>query len=181
MRVPATMVAGLLLAAGCAIGPTEGTPAGTSIVDGQAHDDAFRLTIHAERPTYRTGEAIGTSATLTYFGPEPAVDVVGSGSGLVGFGLRQLDGQLKMGPGWLDSCRTYPMSRGTAVAVPFVKSGGFIPTDPDGPFWQAYFAERDLLLPAGTWQIDAVLEASLGSCGGERHSLTASVVIGVEP
>jgi hypothetical protein len=72
------------------------------------------------------------------------------------------------------------MERGAAVAVPVVKSGGFIPSDPDGPFWQAFFAEEELALPAGTWQIDAVLNASLDSCGGEQHPLTASVIVRVE-
>ncbi len=181
MRMRAAIGAALFAAAACGPGPTDGTPAPGGIVDSQAQDGAFRVTIHAERPTYRTSEAIGISATLTYAGPEPTVVVLGSGSGLVGFAVRQLDGHLRMGPAWLQSCRTYSMGRGAAVAVPFVKSGGFVPSDPDGPFWQAFFADKELHLPAGTWQIDAVLDANLGSCGGEQHPLTASVIVRVEP
>jgi hypothetical protein len=98
MRMRAAICAALLVAAACGQGPTDGTPAPGG-VDGLAEDGAFRLTIHAERPTYRTSEAIGISATLTYLGPEPTVDVLGSGTGLVGFALRQLDGHLKMGRG----------------------------------------------------------------------------------
>jgi len=178
----------LLLAAACAPGPsvttpvpTAATPGPSAVLDGSAEDGTFRVTIHAERPTYRASEVIGISATLAYIGAAATVDALGSGNGLVGFGLRQLDGHLRMDPLWEQSCRTYPMKRDAVVAVPFAKSGGFIPTDPDGPFWQAFFADPVLHLPAGTWQIDAILDAYLGACGGEHHALTASVTVRVEP
>jgi hypothetical protein len=183
MRMRAAMMAGLLIAAACAPGPTSGTPAptGTNGAETLVQDGAFRLTISAERPTYRTSEAIGISATLTYLGPDATVEVMGAGNGLIGFGLRQLDGHLEMDPLWEQSCRTYPMVRGAAVAFPFVKSGGFIDTDPDAAFWRAFFADKVLRLPAGNWRIEASLNGYLGACGGERHQLKVSVIVRVEP
>lgn len=155
--------------------------AATPIAVGLAQDGAFRLTIHAAGATNKASEALDVLATLTYIGSAPTMTVVGSGDGLVGFSLRQLDGRLKMGWSHSDDCQTYQMETGQAVPMPYVKSAALAGEDPDEAFWRAWIADPVLHLPAGTWQIDAVLDSTLSVCGGERHQLTASVVVVVEP
>ena len=189
----AAIVLSLVLAVACAPGPTSttptgapatpsgGTPAPTSSADGQAQDRVFRVTVHVGRQTYRTTEAIDLLATLTYLGPDSRSVVVGSGSGLVGFTLRQLDGHLEIGWAMTSDCHIYSMDRDVVVPTQYVKSGGFADTDPDAAFMRAFLADKLLHLPAGTWQVDAVLDAYVGSCGGERHQLTASALVQIVP
>jgi hypothetical protein len=185
MRMVAALGACLLVVTSCASGPSTTTPtataAATPIGVGLAEDGAFRLSIHAASGTQKASEAIDVLATLTYIGGAQTMTAVGSGSGLVGFSLRQLDGHLTMGWAHTNDCHTYPMERGVVVPMAFVKSAGFIGEDPDAAFWRAYLADPVMHLPVGTWQIDAVLDSTLSVCGGERHQLTASVVIVLEP
>jgi hypothetical protein len=47
-------------------------------------------------------------------------------------------------------------------------------------FMEFYYADPDLMLPAGTWQIDVIGHASLDDCGGEQLDLSLSLVVTVE-
>jgi hypothetical protein len=68
------------------------------------------------------------------------------------------------------------------MVIPFVKSGGYGYDDPLASFYQAYFADPDLRLPAGTWTIQATASFYTGDdCGDVAHLLETSVTVVVEP
>ena len=164
----------LLVACGSSPTPRPG-------VDGFAQDADFSLSIHADRASYRTTDPIVVTAELAFLGLAPDVKVYGD-TGLVGFGVKQLDGHLEMGPASDLVCAEKDIGRLTPVHVPFQKSGGFSADQPDGPFWQAYFADPVLHLPAGTWRITAVTGLMTGKdCSPPNHNLTAGVTIQILP
>lgn len=170
----AVLVAALI--AGC------GSPSVPGLnLDGTAQDAEFGLRIHADKAEYRTGDAIAIDAWLSYLGQGPDVVVFGP-SGLVGFGVKQLDGRLHMEPASDLVCARQVIERATALRAPFAKSGGFTAEDPDAALWRAYFADPALHLPAGHWQITASAEFYTGDgCSGQAHRLDASVTVVVLP
>jgi hypothetical protein len=163
-------------------------PNGLSPVVGSATDSAFRLIITSSKGTYLPNEAIDVFATLEYLGPEPAIDV-GSGLGMPGFGVEQLDGPRRVSPGYRMACKAYPFQAGVPVRFPFTKSGGLDAAGQDPLFLRDYFNVIDnkpdptLRLPPGIWRIFVEAQYAIGGCSAEPHVLTAAltVTVGASP
>jgi hypothetical protein len=80
-----------------------------------------------------------------------------------------------MGGAMDQPCLRTELAKGEAAVIPFGKAGS--PDNPKEGFDRAWYEDPVLRLPAGTWQIVAYFEASLGDCGGERHQLTVENII----
>ena len=146
-------------------------------------DAAFRLEFEVERARYTAGEPIDAHATLTYLGDAPAIEARGSGSGLVAFSVKQVDGDVEVGPAMTDDCAQYRLVADEPVLIPFEKSGGFSPDDPNADFFETFFADPVLRLPPGTWELTAAADFYVGDCGAANPQVTAqtSLRIVVEP
>jgi hypothetical protein len=176
-RAPAIVAAGLIGALlGC------GSPAPAAPVEqiDRQQDGLFAIEIRTPRDRYTAAEAIPIFTTFMYLGPDARKAVSGS-STLVTFGLEQIDGPLDMGGGSDSICARYELTARQPIAVPFAKSGGWSNDDPLAAFWRAYFADKDLHLPAGSWRMTASLDAiAAPDCQGQQHRLDASVSFRVE-
>ncbi len=143
-------------------------------------DGSFELRLRAAESVYLANEPIDIEAELSYVGEQAAVRI--TGAGILGFGVRQLDGPLGMS--WLAPLPCGPvgtLSREPMV-IPFYKSGGISGSDPNREFWESYFADPELRPPEGTWQIYATTFFTLGAeCRDSGPDLTATVTIKVEP
>jgi hypothetical protein len=175
--------------------PTGGTPdpsVGPEASRGQVQADGtlldvvedgdFMLRLRAAEAVYRTYEPIDVVAELTYIGADPKV--VLSGGVVLGFGIRQLDGELAMDPLWPLPCG--PLGTlspgGRPLVIPFAKSGGYGADDPNRDFWVAYFEDPELRLPEGSWEIYAIPAFRVGpGCELDGPELRASVTIEVVP
>ncbi|MBI3751596.1 MAG: hypothetical protein HY263_08085 [Chloroflexi bacterium] len=107
-----------------------------------------------------------------------------SSPGLVGFDVVQQDGPLSMLGGGTSDCVAVSMAKGQVQAVVFSKIGGWSIDDPYAAFYQDYYQDPQLRLPAGTWRISSKSGFSVGGtdCGaGEPADLRATVEIVVEP
>lgn len=167
-------VVALLVLGGCATmsEPTETKP---EVALDQDADRGFVLALHADDPAVGAGEEISVFATIASPGVEAVV--MGSSSGLVGFGVTRLEDGLTSGPpGWRSDCREYTVPEQPLV-IPFAKSGGWSPEDPDAEFLRTYFSDQALILPPGTWRIDAMANGSIGECGGDPLVLRASIEV----
>jgi hypothetical protein len=142
----------------------------------------FRLDFTAEQDRYRAGQPILADAVLTYLGDAP-VAVWGSGMGIVGFSLRQIDGPLDPGGAATTDCVRNEVSPERPMWVEFVKSGSFSGGDPNAALYEAYFTDHLLRLPPGRYEVTAGAGGSIGDdCGaGEPLSLETRVEITVEP
>lgn len=143
-------------------------------------DESFELVLRVGSARYGSNQPIDASATLSYLGPEAGLDLVGSGSGLIGFRAQQVDGRLDITGAHTDDCRTYRLDRARPMVVPYAKAGGWSNDDPDAAFYRAFFADPVFRLPPGRWQISAAAEFYTGECGGPIHKLDGAVTIVVE-
>lgn len=185
------LMAALLCAlmAGCAaptgiptLLPTVAPTASYGAVETTVTDGLFRLTAHADQATYRTGEAIGMHAVVTFLGPAATFPASGSGSGLVNFDVQQLDGPLAIQGTWTADCGQHPaFVADQPQTFPFTKSGA-INSSASTDFWNSYFADPLMHLPAGRWRLVAEAEISGVDCSlSTEHHLTATVEVTVLP
>ena len=145
-------------------------------------DGKFALTLTVGQDRYRAGQLIEAEAVLAYDGAQAEVVMRGSSHDLVGFGLRGGEPPVLIGPAFTSDCGAHPIAPGDPLVFPFGKSGGFTPGDPADAFAEAYFAQPELRLPAGTWTIGAGTTFYTGAdCGDGLHSLSTEAVITVEP
>jgi len=163
------------------------TPTGPEITTGaplhaEDSDGAFRLTIDTDQDRYRAGQVIHVEATLTFLGPDPTAVALGSGSGLIGFGVATDDPPIVIGAAFTTDCAPWPLVRDEVINYPFSKSGGYGEDDPLAPFYRSYFEMPDLRLPGGTWTVRAGAAFFIGAdCGDEPHDLSTSVTVVIEP
>lgn len=173
-------VVGLLIAA-CGATPT-GAPTPTaepSAGQAVAVEGRFRLTFDLPRTTWAEGEAITGLATLELLG-EGAAQLGGSGSGLFGFAFEEVGGRRKIEPAWTADCRAYQLDAGRPMTSTITKAGGFSADDPDAAFYEAFFRDPVLHLPAGTWRITAVASFIDGAdCSGQSRDLRAPILVQV--
>ena len=179
MRVRGTRVAGAVLAVVVALGGCASLP-GAPAVEARDVDESFELVLRVGSARYTENQPIDASATLSYFGPEPGIDLVGSGSGLIGFSAKQLDGRLHIGGASTDDCRQYRLDRARPLVQPYEKAGGWSNDDADAGFYRAFFADPLFRLPRGRWQISAVAAFTVEECGGVAHALETELTIVVE-
>jgi hypothetical protein len=171
-----------VLAAAALLGATCGSPtlsapqASSAPASASVRDDSFLLQVSVDHTTYHENEPITPAAVLTYLGPAGRATAYGSGGGLVSFSIQRLDGALAMSGAITADCAPHQMTRSMPIAIAYQKSGGFSDTDPNAAFWRSFFADKQLRLPVGTWQIKAALVAYLGDgCSPDSHELETAV------
>ena len=157
-------------------GPPQVTPS-ASPVSGIVDDGVFRLDLTTSRATYGPNEAIDSSASVTYLGPD-ANETMYHGSSPVGFVIEEVDGPRRMGGGMDLPCLNTAVEKDAPLRYPFAKAG----TTDDG-FDMAWYRDPVLRLPVGTWRIRAYLEIYVtdgtATCGGIHHRLDVQNVITV--
>ncbi len=189
-----TVVAAMLLVAGCSTSssstpPADGfspSPVSTASTLEVVHDAAFELTARLDVPAagFKSGNSIPIYTTYRFLGPEASLIAGSAFPSLVYFSLEELDGPLNQAGGANPlMCHSVSLTRDALVEVPFQKTGAYSGTDPNASFWDGYFASPVLRLPAGLWRITANLNASIRGaddpCAGEVHTLAASVTFEV--
>lgn len=156
------------------------TPEPTPTIDPIAavsDDGVFRLEIITPTSVVAAGDPIAITTFLTYVGPLPVVQY-GHGDPAVSFTIAQLDGTEQMTGLVADVCQVDRQTRGDRIPVAFVKAG-----EVRGIFDEAWYRDRTLRLPAGTWQIVAALEAYIPECAldADIHRNRAGVTVTVTP
>jgi len=113
----------------------------------------FVLTLHADKDTYSTDEAIHIGATLEYVGQKEKI-TIWHGLPYIVFSIT--DGADFNVNGIIQTVLTSSvLYKGEQYHFDYVKSGGYDPDAPDGAFWESFFQEKELRLPAGTYTISA--------------------------
>ena len=163
----AVVVVGAALVLRPGVGPAADRPVTTTTDDGM-----FRITLTTPRRAVTTNDAIEPVATLTYLGPEPAVVVSGAAQPFL-FSIQEVAGSRSMPGGARLACVSTTLDKDRPLTVPFAKAG--MPTsDASAGFDQAWYQEKTLRLPSGTWRITATLSASTGGCAGTEHPLAVT-------
>ena len=179
MRRPMIALAALVLVAtGCGVSPSPDASANSSepiLVEGG--DAGFLLAMQVGSGVFNAGAPIDIAAQLTWTGAAPSATIWGSGGGPVSFGLKQLDGDLELGPAMTADCRAHEFARGVPVQIPYRKSGGFSADDKNAEFYRAFFADPVLRLPAGQWRVTAGANGHLMPCDANAPSVDITVAV----
>jgi hypothetical protein len=147
-------------------------------VDTQA---PFQLVFSLPSTTFTAGEAIEGEAMLSLTAPG-AVELGGSGGGLLGFEFREVGGRRHIEPAWMADCVPHRLADDRPIVSGITKSGGFSADDPEAAFYRAFFADPLVRLPAGEWEISAIASIVEGAdCSGPAGSLRASIRVTVTP
>jgi hypothetical protein len=160
---------------GCVSGPAGPSPAPPSA---RTVDGSFTLTFEMAKSAWAPSEAIQGSATLSYAG-SGRLELWSSGAGPLNFGYAEVGGNRNMGPAWTADCKQASIEPGSPIASALGKSGGWNGEDPNAPFYRSFFADPQVHLPAGDWDVTAVASFSEGACGGVQHELKATIRIHV--
>ena len=170
-----------LLVAGCSLAfPDE--PAAVPVLDAvpvraESSDERFRLTLTLPAATWPAGTAIDGEAVLTV--EEGAVDLGGSGGGLIAFRYSQVGGRIVVEPVWTADCAPHRLSAAEPIRSPLEKSGGWSDDDPDAQFYEEFLQAKGVRLLPGLWDITAIAS---GGCGdGATVALETTVRILVTP
>ncbi len=124
---------------------------------GIARDGDFALTLRADKRNYAPNERINVVGTLTYFGPQDHVEIRTDDSGPIMFGIQEpVYGGIEVGTGSRLMCKPTTLARTVPYVEPFKKGGSFDGENPDAAKFEAFFKDKDLRLPEGTWHLYAV-------------------------
>jgi hypothetical protein len=158
------------------------TPSAPKEQIGRNQDGTFGVEIRTPKDTYRVADAIPIVTNVVYLGPNGQTPASSDYPSFVSFGLEQLDGPLDMPFGGSDlMCSAREVVARQPIAVPYAKSGGWSNNDPAAGFWQAFFADKELHLPVGTWRVIASLRAmTTPDCSGAKHEFDATVTFRVQ-
>lgn len=143
-------------------------------------DGPFDLVLSLSGTSFTTDQVITGQASLSVTDGEEAT-IAGPGAGPLAFSFNEVGGTRRMGPGYRLSCGLFTIEPGSAMTSDLAKSGGWTAEDPNASFYRSSFADPDIHLPPGTWDIAARASFSDNECGGPSHDLTATLRVVVTP
>ena len=142
-------------------------------------DEIFDIKLYVDKYEYTEEEIINSYATLEYIGEEDSITIY-SADPLVGFALKDdkyFDGLYMSN----DILMTTTIKKGEILRFDFSKSGGWSAEDPHADFYEKFYSEKELILPAGTYEISATISCSFDHDDvlGTRYSKSVSTEITV--
>jgi hypothetical protein len=154
---------------------------GRGSAEADVSDGPFHLALRLTRSTYLTTEPIEGTATLSVTDGQ-ARRIWGPYQSPIAFSMIEVGGTRRMEAGFREKCEPYPIGPDAPLARPVTKSGGWSADDPNAAFYQAFFADQQIHLPAGTWDISVVTDFNEDGgdpCGGVHHDPSATIRIEV--
>ena len=125
----------------------------------EARDQNFEVKTYIDKLEYDEDEEIEVYSTIEYIGENDSVKIW---SGEPYFHHRIHDGSKFINSDIvLNVLKETVLKKGEVYTIPFSKSGGFTQEDPDIEFWEQYFSEEALKLPAGDYTFTAVTDFCL--------------------
>ena len=132
----------------------------TDIIEGRK-DENFELKIYLDKNIYSTEEIIQCYATVEYVGDEESITIYSSDP-LVGFGLKD-DKYFDGGYAVSDVLKSTTFKKGEIVRFDYMKTGGWSDDDSNADFYKEFFAEKELILPVGNYEVSASIDGSFDS------------------
>jgi hypothetical protein len=121
--------------------------------------DGFEVKLFSDKEVYKSTDAIQIWATLEYIGDEDAI-TIWHGYPYMSFSLTDGKDFNVEGITLLVSVST-EIEKGTVYRSYYQKSGGWDADGPDASFWEDFYKEKDLILPAGDYTVTVRSDFSL--------------------
>jgi hypothetical protein len=167
----AVLLLGMLLVVACASTPHSETAAGP-----------YLLTLDLPKQIWAAGEQITGEARLVLTQGD-AVDLGGSGSGVIAFSYAEIGGlERRMGGAFTADCTRHRLTADTPFTAGLQKAGGYSPGEPNADFYRAFLAAPYVALPEGRWDVTAVTIFAEGpGCSGTRYEFATTVRVTITP
>ena len=139
----------------------------------------FEMAIFSDKKIYKTTDAIKIWAMLEYVGKNDTV-TIWHGDPYIVFSIT--DGKDFNSDGFVATVLTSTdLIRGELYRFDYQKSGGWDANDPNAGFWENFYKESDLSLPAGEYTVTALGDFSLTENVADSQSgLSCDLKIKVE-
>lgn len=115
----------------------------------------FIMTLNSDKTVYATTDIINIWGTLEYIGDNDAITIFSSCPFMI-FSISggdERDFGSALGGVVSDVLVTSVLERGRVYHFEYQKSGGWSADAPDAAFWENFFSEPDLMLPAGEYTV----------------------------
>ena len=113
--------------------------------------NGFEIRLYSEKTFYRMDEAVILWATLEYKGDGNRI-TIWHGEPYITFSVSD-GGDFESGGVVLSVLTSTTLKKGQVYRYEFAKSGGYGETDPNADFWESYYRDPQLHLPAGTYTV----------------------------
>jgi hypothetical protein len=135
------------------------------------------MSFSSDKKTYRTSDKIKAWATFKYVGNKDSIKIWHASTYMV-FTITDgkkfnVDGAVNM------ISKSTTLNKGELYHFDYQKSGGFDANGPDADFWEQFYKEKDLLLPAGEYTITANANFSLSADVYDENNLICELKIKV--
>jgi hypothetical protein len=145
-----------------------------------AYDAAggFEMRLFTNKEVYRRDEAIMIWASLEYVGADRSVTIWSADPYMV-FSIT--DGaDFQVNGGVHEIWKETRLQKGETYSFSYTKSGSWDANAADADYWEAFYSERDLILPPGEYTIAVDGAFSLGEAGNRPSGLRCEMRIWVE-
>lgn len=171
------IMAALLMALAACAPVSEVNDGGTSDI---SSDGTFEISVYTDKDVYGKDEAVLCWAVVEFIGEGDGVTIYSSDP-LVGFGIKDgkyFDGGYAVN----DVLITTEFKKDEPETYEYSKSGGWSAEDPNAEFYKEFYAEKELILPSGEYEISATIDGFFNQDDyqGSKYELSASVKIRVE-
>ena len=129
--------------------------------------DEFIMTLNTDQKVYSETDVIRIWGTLEYIGDSRTVQIWHACPFMM-FGIRGGKFDLEAFAALIGTSST--LQRGRVYHFEYQKSGGWGANSPDAAFWEAFFREPDLILPAGTYTVTLFGDFTIGEHEQRRQS-----------
>jgi hypothetical protein len=118
----------------------------------------YELTVYTDKAVYKTTDIIDVWATFEYIGDEEEIEIF-HGDPYLTFTV--FDGETYWGSGFIvDVLMSTTLKKNTTYHFEHVKSGSWSADEPDAAYWQDFYSQPDLRLPAGEYTVTAHVDFS---------------------
>ncbi|MCL2476561.1 hypothetical protein [Candidatus Bathycorpusculum sp.] len=117
----------------------------------QCPADVFEMNLFSDKEVYKTTDAIQIWATLEYTGDNDTIEIL---HGIPYMSFVISDGKNFTTGGICQTILTSSiLEKGEIYHFDYQKSGAWNQDDPDAGFWENFYSEKDLFLPAGEYTV----------------------------
>ena len=151
-----------------------GTCPTASVIDGP-----FKLELVLPHLDWKTTDAVSGTALLSIEGSAPTT-IYGSGEGVIVFSFDEVGGNRHVGWALTADCGPHALDPATPLTAVLSKSGGVGGNEPDAAFLRSFYADPQIHLPAGAWDITAIAVFSEAEgCESSTHTMKATARVSV--
>ncbi|MBQ8238305.1 MAG: M56 family metallopeptidase [Oscillospiraceae bacterium] len=124
---------------------------GVKTISSSAMANGFEIKLYADQDTYTTDDEIKIWATLEYQGAGDTI-TIWHGDPYLTFSLSD-GGDFNSGGLVHDILTSTTLQKGEVYRFEYAKSGGYSVNDSDADFWESFYQDPQLHLPAGTYTV----------------------------